>query len=156
MCPSSPAQRASSTTPRSSAERDAEVGERRAADAGAVERQRLAEDLRRDAADRLEQRQVRAVRALLAGDADDDRRARIAVLVQVMAEAGHEPPAAAPRANGLRRSASQPASSVGSGSTRGQRVGEERAGVLADAEEARPAAEQAGRERALDRVRRAR
>jgi glycerol kinase len=44
-----------------------------------------------DAADGLEQRQVGAVEVLLVGDRDQARGARVAVLVDRVAQAGHEP-----------------------------------------------------------------
>ena len=58
-------------------DRQAEVGQRGAADTGAVERQPAAEHLLVDAADRLEQPQVRPAQALLLGDPDQHRRARV-------------------------------------------------------------------------------
>ena len=73
-------------------QRQVEVGERGAADAGAVERQRLPEHLRVHPADRLEQREVRTELPLLAGDLEQPRRARVAVLVHVVAQAGDEEP----------------------------------------------------------------
>ena len=57
-------------------DRQAEVGQRGAADAGAVERQRPAEHLLVHPADRLEQPQVRAAQALLLGDARSARGVR--------------------------------------------------------------------------------
>src|SRR3954447_24087143 len=59
----------------------AQVGERCAADTGAVERKRAAEDLRVSPTDRLEEPQVRATLALLVGDLDQSRRARVLHLV---------------------------------------------------------------------------
>ena len=137
-------------------QRQPEVGQRRAADAGAVERQRPAEHLRVHAADRGEQRQVRAGQAFLGGDPDQPRRARVAVLVHVVAEARDERAGRPPlRATVRSASASQPASSVGSSpSTPASTSCEEPAAVLGDAEEARAAAEQPRRQRALHRVRR--
>src|SRR6185312_9722079 len=50
-------------------DREAEVGQRRAADASTVERQRSAEYLRMHAPDGFEQREVRAIRAAVARQA---------------------------------------------------------------------------------------
>ena len=68
----------------------AEVGQRGAADAGAVQREPPTEHLLVHAADRLEQPQVRAAQALLLGDADQHRRPRVLHLVHRVPEAGHE------------------------------------------------------------------
>ena len=155
--PSSPAVRASSANPRSSSGGRPEVGEGGAAGAGAVERQRPAEHLRVDPADRLEQAQVRAAQPLLVGDRDEGRGAGVGDLVHGMAEAGDEPARRrGPRVTAASASASQPGVVGGQRLARpGQRVGQEPPGVLGDAEEAGAAAEQAGRERALHRVGRA-
>ena len=71
-------------------ERQAEVGEHRAAHARAVERQRPSEDLRVHPANRLEQLQVRAAHALFRSDLNQPRCARVADLVHRVAEAGDE------------------------------------------------------------------
>ena len=103
-------------------DRQAEVGERGAADAGAVERQGPAEHLRVDPADRLEQPQVRAAQALLA------RRSRSAPGVRGSCSlcTGWPSPGTqslAARARGPRRSASGvPAGVVG------RRLGRDRRG----------------------------
>ena len=91
----------------------AEVGQRGAADAGAVERQPAAEHLLVHAADRLEQPQVRPAQALLLGDADQHRRARVLHLVHRVAEARAR--TAAPRGCGARPSSATrvPAGVVG-------------------------------------------
>src|SRR4051794_41318804 len=67
-------------------QRDADVGQRRAARTGAVEGQSLAEDPRRASTDRLEQRQVRAELALAPGELEEDGPARGAALVQAAPE----------------------------------------------------------------------
>src|ERR1700722_8280130 len=82
-------------------ERQAEVGEHRAADARPVERQGPAEYLRVHPADRLEQPQVRAPRALLGGDLDEPRCARVEDLVHRVTEAGYELPRGARLRDGV-------------------------------------------------------
>ena len=107
-------------------------------------------------ADRLEQPQVRAAQPVLVGDPDQHRRPRVGDLVHRVAEPGDQPPGlrgpAAPRPA---RSRPSPRRRLAAALAAGQRVGQEPAGVLGHAEEPGPAAEQAGRERALHRVRRA-
>ena len=151
--PISPAVRASRAKPRSSSSgrpRSASAAPQTPAPlSGSV----LPSTSRVHPADRLEQREVRPELPLLAGDLEQPRRARVAVLVHVVAEPGHE--AARPRAAGVRRRARPrptPASSAGTASSALDHVVQEPAAVLGDAEEARAAAEQAGRQRALHRV----
>ena len=102
-------------------------------------------------ADRLEQGEVRSELALLARDLEQPRPARVAVLVHVVAEAGDEPPGLPLRRTIVERHASY--SRVGGRlSPPLERVGQERAAVLADAEEPGAATEQAGRQRPLHGV----
>ena len=76
-------------------DRQPQVGQGRAADPGAVERQPPAQHLLVDPADRLEQPQVRTAQPLLLGDADQHRRPGVADLVDRVPEPGHEPPGGA-------------------------------------------------------------
>ena len=104
--------------------------------------------------DRLEQPQVRAARAGLLRDADDHRRARVAVLVHRVAESGHDAPGRPPA--GQRGSRQRVPTGLidreftGRSGRAGQRFGKEAAAVLGDAQEPGAAAEQARRERTLD------
>ena len=84
-------------------DRQAEVGQRRAADPGAVERQPAAEHLLVDPADGLEQGQVRPAQALLGRRSDQDRGPRVALLVHRMAEPGNEAPGRPGRPHRLQR-----------------------------------------------------
>src|SRR5580698_6333923 len=99
-------------------ERQAEVGEHGAAGARAVERQRPAEDLRMDPANRLEQSQVRA-----------------ADLVHRMAEAGDELLRRPRLLNGCQRELVVPGVVGGNLARFGEHPGEELTGVLGHAEE---------------------
>ena len=131
-----------------------EVGQRGAADAGAVERQRPAEHLLVDAADRLEQPQVRAAQALLLGDPRSAPGcAGPAPCARGGRGRGRTCRPRASRRTASSASASQPASSVGQSPSRPvEHVVQEAAAVLGDAEEPGAAAEQPGRQRALERV----
>ena len=134
-------------------QRQVEVGERRAADTGAVERQRLPEHLRVGPADRFEEREVRTELPLLAGDLEQSRSARVAVLVHVVAQAGDEETGLALAAYDVERDR-VPARVVGRcGGQPLDDVVQEPAAVLGDPQEPRAAAEQPGRQRALHRVR---
>ena len=152
--PSSPAARASRAKPRSSS-----TGRPRSASAAPqtpapLSGSRAAEHLLVDPADRLEQPQVRAAQALLLGD--PDQHAACAG-PRPCAPGGRDPgrtcPASRVRRTASSASASHPASSVGQVAVvlveHGVQVA---AAVLGHAEEARPAAEQPGGQRALQRV----
>src|SRR4051794_37518284 len=69
----------------------AQVGERGAADTGAVERERAAEDLLMGSSDGLEEPQVRAPEALLLGDPHQSRRAWVLHLVDRVPQPGDVP-----------------------------------------------------------------
>ena len=139
-------------------QRQAEVGQRGAADAGAVERQRLPEHLRVHPADRGEQRQVRPEAA----------PPRVGDLESAAGCAGRRSLCTWWPRPGTNRRASRCAGTVAQGERRpsrrrrsagrppsaGQHVVQEPAAVLGDAEEPRAAAEQPGGERALHGVRR--
>ena len=71
-------------------DRQTKISKGRAADPGSVQRQPAAENLIMDAADRLEQLQVRSAETLLRRDLDQHRRTRVFDLVHRMAEAGDE------------------------------------------------------------------
>ena len=133
-------------------DRQPEVGQGRAADAGAVEGQPAAEHLLVRAADGLEQPQVRAAQALLLGDPDEHGGPGVLDLVHRVAETRDVPAGLARAAYGVQGDR-VPAGVVGG---RLVDVVEGRvqvgAAVLGDPEEARPAAQQAGGERALQRV----
>ena len=133
--------------------RQPEVGERGAADARPVERQRPAEHVRVHPPDRLVQPEVVAAQALLLGDAEQHRGPRVAHLVHRVAEAGHVAARLPGAAHQVQRQR-VPAGVVRRQWTvvRGQRVGQEAARVLGDPEEAGPAAEQPGGQRTLQRV----
>src|SRR5580693_8782683 len=130
-------------------ERQAEVGEHGAAGTRAVERQRPAEDLRVDPANRLEQSQVRAAEPLFFCDLDEHRSARVADLVHRVAEAGDELLRRPRLLDGCQRELVVPRVIGGNLARFGEDPGEELAGVLGHAEEPGAAAEQARRERAL-------
>src|SRR6185312_11708091 len=72
--------------------RQPQVGERRATDARAVQRQRAPENGGMYAANRLEEPEMRPLQPLLLGDADDNGRAWVALLVDGMSQAGNETP----------------------------------------------------------------
>ncbi len=135
-------------------QRQAEVGEHRAADAGPVERQRPAEHLRVDPADRLEQPQVRATHALFGGDLDQPRRARVADLVHRVSDAGDELLRRPGLLDRLKRERVEPGVVRRDLARLRQHGGQVLAAVLGHAEEPRAAAEYPGRDRALQRVRR--
>jgi hypothetical protein len=153
-----PASACEQREPAQQAERQGEVGEHGAADARPVERQRPAEYLRVHPADRLEQPQVRAARALLGRDLDEPWRARVADLVHRVAEAGHELARCAGLRHGIKgerviKRVIVRASVVGWDLSRlREHGGQVLAAVLGDPEETGPAAEQAGRDRPLQRV----
>ena len=84
--------RASRAKPRSSSTGSSRSASAAPHDAGAVQRQRPPEDLRMHPADGVEQPQVRPAQALLPAIPISTGRARVAVLVHRMAEAGDEPP----------------------------------------------------------------
>ena len=150
--PSSPAARASRANPRSSS-----TGSPRSARAAPqtpapLRGSRAPEHLLVGAADRLEQPQVRAAQALLLGDPDEHGGPGVLDLVHRVAETRDVPAGLARAAYGVEGDR-VPAGVVGG---RLVDVVEGRvqvgAAVLGDAEEARPAAQQAGGERALQRV----
>ena len=95
--------RASSANPRSSAGREAEVGERGARHAGAVDRQPAPGRSRVGVGDEPQQPQVRAEHAGLLGDRVQPRRARVLDLVDRVPEAGHAAPAGDPTRTAVRR-----------------------------------------------------
>jgi hypothetical protein len=105
-----------------------------------------------DPADGLEQPQVRSAQPLLLGDLDQPGGARVADLVHRVPETGDELPLGlgpGHRGEGERVEAGV----VGRDLARlGQHLVQELAAVLGHPEEPRPAAEQAGRQRALHRV----
>src|SRR6266567_3951562 len=114
------------------------------------------EYLRVDSADGREQPQVRAAQPLGCGDRQQDGRTRVGDLVHGMAEAGQQLAGLAGAPYRRERDG------VPAGVVVGQRIaglgqdgGQEPAGVLGDPEEAGAAAEQAGRDGTLDRLRRA-
>ena len=140
--------------PAQQAERQAEVGEDRAAHPGAVQRQRPAEHLRVDPADRLEQAQVRAAHPLFGGDLDQPRGARVADLVHWVAQAGDEL-LRRPRLLDRFQRERVIASVVGRDlARRGEHRVQVLAAVLGHPEEPRAAAEDPRGDRALQRVRR--
>ena len=136
-------------------DRQVEVGEHRAADPGTVERERPAEHRRVGAADRLEQGEVVAERPVVAGQREQHGCARVAVLVDGVAEAGDEPARPLRLRHHLHRQLVPLGGRRRPRGAGGEGVRQEDRGVLGDAEEARAAAEQSGGERALQRVRRA-
>ena len=133
----------------------AEVGQGRAAGARSVQRQSAPEDLRVDPADRLEQAQVRAAGALLLGDADQHRGARVGDLVHRVPEAGDEPVLLARPPHRGQCQGIEGRIVAGRFGRPGEGVGQETAGVLGDAEEPGTTAEQPRGQRSLDRVGRA-
>ena len=150
--PSSPAARASRANPRSSS-----TGSPRSARAAPqtpapLSGQPAAEHLLVRAADRLEQPQVRAAQALLLGDPDEHGGPGVLDLVHRVAETRDVPAGLTGAAYGVEGDR-VPAGVVGGCLVQ---VVEGRvqvgAAVLGDPEEARPAAQQAGGERALQRV----
>jgi len=134
-------------------ERQAEVGEDRAAHTSTVERQRPAEDLRVDPADRLEQLQVRAAHALFRGDLDQPGGAWIADLVHRVADARDELLRGAGFLHRVQGERVEP-SVVGGDLARFRKDGRQvLTAVLGHPEEPRAAAEQPGGDGALQRVR---
>ena len=153
--PISPAVRASRAKPRSSSSgrpRSARAAPQTPAPlSGRV----LPEHLGVHPADRLEQREVRTELPLLAGDLEQPRRARVAVLVHVVAEAGHERAGLALAAYDVERDRVPAVCAVEARAARvqpGDHLVQEPAAVLGDAEESRATAEQPRGERALHRV----
>jgi hypothetical protein len=134
----------------------AEVGQRGAADAGAVEREPAAEHLLVHPADGLEQPQVRPVQPLLLGDLDQHRRPGITYLVHRVPEPGNEAPGRLGLPYRLQRQ------HVPAGLVRGQpgaggrvplqHVMQVAPAVLGDPQEPGSAAEQPGGQRSLQRV----
>src|SRR4051794_29512310 len=122
-----------------------QVGECRATDTGAVQRQGPAEDLRVHATDGREQLEVRAADPRFVRDAVDDGRPRVAGLVHRVTETGHEPAGGLRLGDHLARKRVPVAvvSRQVAGAAR-ERTGEELSGVLRDAEEPRAAAEYSG------------
>jgi hypothetical protein len=105
-----------------------------------------------DPADGLEQPQVRSAQSLLLGDLDQPGGAGVADLVHRVPETGDELPLGLGPGDGGEGERVE-AGVVGRDLARlGQHLIQELAAVLGHPEEPRPAAEQAGRERALDRV----
>ena len=152
--PDQPGRPGEQREPAQQRQRQAEVGQRRAAHAGPVERQRLPEHLRVHPPDRGEQRRC--------GPNSPSSRA-ICISRGVRGSPslwtwwprpGTNRPAARCAVTVSSASASQPASSVGSSAARDEHVVQEPAGVLGDPQEPRARAEQPGGQRALDRVRR--
>ena len=136
--------------------RHVDVGEHGAAHAGAVERQRLAEDLLVSPADRREQLEMRAEAAVVAGELRQRRACagpRACAPDDRDRERSGRPPSSPATAS--MATSSQPSSSTGSGVEIGDDIAEVAGGVLSDAEEARPPSEQAGGQGALDRLGRA-
>ena len=106
-----------------------------------------------DPADRLEQPQVRAAQPFLVGDLDQSRGPRVLHLVDRVAQPGDEPALPRVRRTAASASASHPASSVGRSPSCSVEYGVQvAAAVLGHAEEPRPAPEQPGGHRALQRV----
>jgi hypothetical protein len=134
-------------------ERQAEVGEHRAAHARAVERQRPAEDLRVHPADRLEQPQVRAAHALFRGDLNQPRGARVADLVHRVPEAGDEFLRGTGLLDRVQGERVEPGVVRGDLARLREHGGQVLAAVLGHPEEPRPAAKDPGGDRALQRVR---
>src|SRR5690348_5582523 len=136
--------------------RQAEIGERRAPHPRAIQRQRATQYLTMHPANRLEQPQVRPPQPLMLGNRDDHRRAWVTALVDGMPQprnvsAGgtfhRDGPARErfPLLLGRRWIALD----------RRQHASEKAARILGDAQEARASAQEARRDCALQRIRRA-
>ena len=134
-------------------ERQPEVGEHRAAHARAVERQRPAKDLRVHPTDRFEQLQVWAAHAFFRGDLDQPGGARVADLVHRVADAWDELLRSTRLLDGVQGERVEPGVVGGDLACFGQDGGQVLAAVLGHPEEPRPAAEQPGGDRTLQRVR---
>ncbi len=136
-------------------QRQSEVGQRRPAHSSTVERQRLSQHLRVNPADRGEQFQVGSDQTLLGGDGVQPRGPRIAVLVHVVTQTGHEPALRALLGDRGQRQGVPPSIVGGQDAVLGsQYLVQEPAAVLGHPEEAGTAAEQPGGQRTLNRIRR--
>src|SRR5207248_956828 len=114
------------------------------ADAGTVERQRAAENLRVDPADRLKEAQVRGAQPLFRGDLGQNGSARVADLVHRVAKAGDELPRGPGLLDRCQRELIEARLISGYRVRLGQGGRQELPAVLGHAEEPAAAAEQPG------------